>query len=48
MSAVQNQVLSEFKKQVVQFFDELIAQFPTASDLVVCRILMNDQVRYAM
>ena len=44
MTANQNQILSEFKKTVVQFFDELIAQFPSASDLVVCRILMNDQV----
>ena len=44
MTANQNQILSEFKKTVVQFFDELISQFPSASDLVVCRILMNDQV----
>ncbi len=44
MTANQNQILSEFKKTVVQFFDELIAQFPTASDLVVCRVMMKDQV----
>ena len=44
MTSTQNQILSEFKKTVVQFFDELIAQFPSATDLVVCRVMMNDQV----
>ena len=44
MTANQNQILSEFKKTVVQFFDELIRQFPSAGDLVVCRVMMNDQV----
>ncbi len=44
MTANQNQILSEFKKTVVQFFDELIGQFPSAGDLVVCRVMMNDQV----
>ena len=44
MTANQNQILSEFKKTVVQFFDELIGQFPSATDLVVCRVMMNDQV----
>ena len=44
MTATQNQILMEFKKTVVQFFDELIGQFPHASDLVLCRVMMNDQV----
>ena len=38
------QILTEFKRQLVKFFDELISQFPNEGDLVICRILVNDQL----
>lgn len=38
------EILAEFKKQLVNFFDELIDQFPSESDLIVIRIFLKDQV----
>ena len=40
-------VLCEFKNNLVNFFDELIEQFPDEGDLVVIRIFLNDQVPIA-
>jgi hypothetical protein len=39
------QVLQQFKKQLISFFDELISQFPEEADLVLLRIFFNDQVQ---
>lgn len=41
MSSVE--ILTQFKKNLVQFFDELIEQFPDESDFVRCRIFVKDQ-----
>lgn len=38
------QILSEFKRGIVSFLDELIEQFPEESDLVIARIFLNDKV----
>lgn len=38
------EVLSQFKVQLTLFLDELISQFPTEGDLVICRIFMKDQI----
>jgi len=38
------QILNEFKKNLVSFFDELIDQFPEEGDFVLIRILINDQL----
>jgi hypothetical protein len=38
------QVLTEFKNNLVQFFDALIDLFPHESDFVLLRILIKDQV----
>ena len=37
-------VLLQFKKGLISFFDELISQFPDEPDLVLIRIFFNDQV----
>lgn len=37
-------ILCEFKKQLVSFFDELIVQFPSESDLILVRIFLNDKI----
>ena len=37
-------VLQEFKTQLVGFFDALIIQFPTDSDLCMLRIFFNNQI----
>lgn len=37
-------VLSSFKTQLVELFDQLIGQFPEEPDLVAIRIFLNDQV----
>lgn len=37
-------ILIEFKKQLVLFFDELIEQFPSESDFIIVRIFINDQI----
>lgn len=41
------QILIDFKTSLVNFFDELIEQFPEEGDLVVIRIFLNDQVPIA-
>ena len=38
------EVLIEFKKQLVIFFDELIAQFPSEGDFVIIRIFIDNQI----
>jgi hypothetical protein len=38
------QVLLEFKKSLVTFFDELIEIFPEEGDLVIIRIFLQDQI----
>lgn len=35
--------LTEFRKQLVAFLDELIQQFPTETDLIVARIFIKDR-----
>ena len=37
----------DFKASLVNFFDELIEQFPEEGDLVVIRIFLNDQIPIA-
>lgn len=37
-------LLVEFKKQLISFFDELIEQFPSESDFIVIRIFLKDQI----
>ena len=36
-------ILTEFKKALISFFDELIEQFPEEGDLVFIRILLKDR-----
>ena len=38
------EVLTEFKSQLLRFFDELIAQFPQEGDLVVIRVFLANQI----
>lgn len=38
------EILIEFKKQLISFFDELIDQFPNESDFIVIRIFIKDQI----
>jgi len=38
------EVLSEFKTQLISFFDELISQFPLEGDLVVVRLFFANQI----
>lgn len=38
------EVLTEFKTQLILFFDELITQFPTEGDLVVIRLFFSNQI----
>jgi hypothetical protein len=37
-------VLSEFKNNMITFFDELIDQFPDLGELVIMRIFLKDQI----
>jgi len=39
------EVLSEFKTQLLAFFDELIGQFPREGDLVVARLFLANQIQ---
>ena len=39
----ETQVLSEFKNNLISFFDELIGQYPTEGDLIRIRIYIKDQ-----
>jgi hypothetical protein len=38
------QILSDFKNNLIKFFDELAEQFPTEGDLVIIRILLKDRI----
>lgn len=38
------EILKEFKKQIINFFDELIAQFPQEGDLVIIRLFLSNQM----
>ena len=38
------EILSEFRNQLIIFFDELITQFPLESDLVIVRLFISNQV----
>ena len=38
------QILSDFKKHLIKFMDELIEQLPHEGDLVVGRIFLKDQI----
>ena len=40
----EEQILIQFKKQLISFFDELISQFPNEPSFVMLRILFNDQL----
>ena len=40
----ETEILSEFKTQLIAFFDELITQFPDQGDLLVARIFLSTQV----
>ena len=37
-------ILSQFKTNLISFFDELIDQFPEEGDLVIVRIFLKDQI----
>jgi hypothetical protein len=37
-------ILSQFKTNLISFFDELIDQFPDEGDLVIVRIFLKDQI----
>ena len=37
-------ILLEFKSQLINFFDELINQFPSEGDLVVIRLFLTNQI----
>jgi|688.fasta_scaffold03093_23 hypothetical protein len=37
-------ILLEFKNQLINFFDELINQFPSEGDLVVIRLFLSNQI----
>lgn len=38
------QILTDFKNNLIKFFDELVEQFPQEGDLVIIRILLKDRV----
>jgi predicted KAP-like P-loop ATPase len=38
------QILTQFKKALIQFFDELIECLPTEGNLVIIRIFLKDQI----
>jgi hypothetical protein len=38
------EILIEFKKHLINFFDELIDQFPDEGDLVVIRLFLSNQI----
>lgn len=40
----ETEILSEFRTQLLTFFEELIAQFPKESDLVVIRLFIENQM----
>ena len=42
-----DEILLEFKNQLIVFFDELIGQFPQEGDLVVIRLFIANQIPVA-
>lgn len=40
----ETEILQEFKKQLLSFFDELIGQFPQEGDLVLIRLFITNQI----
>jgi hypothetical protein len=38
------EILKQFKNALISFLDELIGQFPSEGDLVICRIFLKDRV----
>lgn len=40
----ETEILSEFKVQLLAFFDELITQFPEQGDLLIARIFLSSQI----
>ena len=42
--AQQIKILELFKKNYIQFFDELIELFPEEGDLIITRLILNDQI----
>ena len=38
------EILTEFKTQLICFFDELISQFPLEGDLVLVRLFFSNQI----
>ena len=34
----------KFKLSIIQFLDELLCQFPTDNDMILCRILVKDMI----
>lgn len=44
MTETETEILLEFKIQLINFFDELIAQFPHEGDLVVLRLFLSNQI----
>lgn len=38
------QILTDFKVNLIRFFDELVEQFPAEGDFVIIRILLNDKI----
>jgi|APSaa5957512535_1039671.scaffolds.fasta_scaffold396796_1 hypothetical protein len=44
MSCQKVKLLSQFKKQIIAFFDELIDQFPNEGELIIMRIFFKDQI----
>ena len=43
-ATTETDILIEFKKQLLTFFDELIDQFPQEGDLVVLRLFISNQI----
>ncbi len=38
------QLLQDFHRNLIDFLDELIEQFPSEANLILCRILLKDRV----
>lgn len=45
MSTVSVDILNEFKRNIINFIDELIDQFPSEGDLVIVRIILKDMAK---
>ena len=44
-SSEETEILVEYRKQLLLFFDELIGQFPHEGDLVVVRLFLANQIQ---